>query len=212
MRISALSERAGLPVGTVKFYLRSGLLHHGRATSPTQAQYDETHVERLRLIRALLEVGRLPLADIQRILDAMDLPTEDVDASVGLVQKSLDGQGEPDLDLTDARRAVSDLGWQVRDDSAALGQLARALQTLAELGFPVPAERLRVYADAAVHVARSDQASIEDTPADQRVRAAATAVLSDALFVALRRLAAEHQATRRTTRRIPAPRLSLPGA
>ena len=33
MRISKLSELAGLPVGTVKFYLRTGLLHPGRATS-----------------------------------------------------------------------------------------------------------------------------------------------------------------------------------
>ena len=53
MRISALAAAAGLPVATVKFYLREGLLHPGVATSATQANYDDSHVRRLRLIRAL---------------------------------------------------------------------------------------------------------------------------------------------------------------
>src|SRR3546814_16121295 len=48
MRISKLSERACLPVGTVKFYLRSGLLHPGLATSATPARSDPSHLDRLR--------------------------------------------------------------------------------------------------------------------------------------------------------------------
>ena len=54
MRISALAAEAGLPVATVKFYLREGLLHPGTATSATQAAYDAGHLQRLRLVRALL--------------------------------------------------------------------------------------------------------------------------------------------------------------
>jgi len=53
MRISALATAAGLPLATVKYYLREGLLHPGVASSATQASYDEAHVRRLRLIRAL---------------------------------------------------------------------------------------------------------------------------------------------------------------
>ena len=37
MRISALAAAAGLPVATVKYYLREGLLQSGVATSATQA-------------------------------------------------------------------------------------------------------------------------------------------------------------------------------
>ena len=50
--------------------------------SATQAQYNDSHVDRLRLIRALLEVGHQPLADIQRVVDAIDLPTQDPAANV----------------------------------------------------------------------------------------------------------------------------------
>ena len=53
MRISALATAADVPLATVKFYLREGLLHPGAATSATQASYDESHVRRIRLIRAL---------------------------------------------------------------------------------------------------------------------------------------------------------------
>ena len=49
MRISGLAERTGVPVATLKYYLREGLLHAGTATARTQAVYDTTHVERVRL-------------------------------------------------------------------------------------------------------------------------------------------------------------------
>ena len=70
MRIAELSRRAGVPVPTVKYYLREGLLPPGRATAPTQAQYDETHEQRLRLVRALVEVAGLSLAAVRRVLAA----------------------------------------------------------------------------------------------------------------------------------------------
>ena len=37
MRISQLSGEAGIPVATIKYYLREGLLHDGLLTSATQA-------------------------------------------------------------------------------------------------------------------------------------------------------------------------------
>ena len=46
MRISQLSAQTGIPVATIKFYLRENLLHDGARTSATQAQYDESHVAR----------------------------------------------------------------------------------------------------------------------------------------------------------------------
>ena len=51
MRISELASRSGVPPATVKYYLREGLLHPGRALSRTQADYDASHVDRVRLVR-----------------------------------------------------------------------------------------------------------------------------------------------------------------
>jgi DNA-binding transcriptional MerR regulator len=113
MRISQLSQRAGLPVGTVKFYLRTGLLHHGRATSATQAIYDESHLERLRLVRALLEVGKLSHAEIQRVLQAVELPTDDALTTIETVSEAvaLRTPGDEQLDLESARSLAAELGW-----------------------------------------------------------------------------------------------------
>lgn len=206
MRISQLSERAGLPVGTVKFYLRTGLLHHGQATSATQAIYDEQHLERLRLIRALLEVGGLSHADIQRIIDATspengDRPALD-EAQRSTAPPVVD---EETVDLGPARDVLDGLGWQVATDSPHLTRLARALSAVATLDLPASPERIRTYADAAAQVARSDIQSVTEVPDAEQPRVAATsAVLFDQVLSALRSLAFEHQSSRSS--RVPGPR------
>lgn len=212
MRIGALSKAAGLPVGTVKFYLRSGLLHPGRATSPTQAQYDDTHLDRLRLIRALLEVGRVPLSGIQRVLDAVDLPTQDPAENVRLVRDALAPAAEPvdEDELAAVRRLVADLGWHVAPGSAWLEPLARSLAALRSVGVEVSPATLRVYAEAAMHAGRHERLLVEDAAPGRRATLAASSVLVDALLAALRRLAVEHQSADHAT--VPSPRMSLPGA
>src|ERR1039458_4166584 len=59
MQMGELSERSGIPIHTIKYYLRTDLLFQGLATAATRAQYDQSHLRRLRLIRALLERGDL---------------------------------------------------------------------------------------------------------------------------------------------------------
>ena len=73
MRISELASRAGVPLPTVKYYLREGLLMPGRVTSATQAQYDDRHVRRLGLVRALAAQG-LPLDRINTIVASRTIP------------------------------------------------------------------------------------------------------------------------------------------
>lgn len=213
MRISKLSERAGLPVGTVKFYLRSGLLHAGRATSATQALYDETHLARLRLIRAMLEVGRLSLAEIHRILDSVDLPVADPEARVALVQAAIAGPTESDpRDLMEATALLAEIGWQVAPDSPHLPRLAKAVRAARSVGLNVDRNRLSVYADAAAHVARSDREELDAVaPQDRPVAVAASTVLFDPILVALRRLAGEHQSAI-AKGPVPAPRVPAPTA
>ena len=72
MRISELSQRAGMPVATIKYYLREGLLPAGTRTAPRQATYGELHLRRLRLIRTLREVGELEIERVRRVIDAVD--------------------------------------------------------------------------------------------------------------------------------------------
>lgn len=203
MRISQLSARAGLPVATVKFYLRAGLLHPGRATSATQALYDETHLSRLRLVRALLEIGHLSLAEIHRVLDAAE-----EDAPQAVVREVLAGDVPSGTDTSAAARVAHDVGWTAPHDSPHLAQLAQVLAGFEAIGVDVDGV-LPAYAVAAELVARTD-ADVHGSAAHEAELAAT--VLSEALLGALHRLAAEHvDAERRADRaRVPLPRSPQP--
>ena len=76
MRISELAEASGVSIATLKYYLREGLLHPGRTVSRTRADYDETHVDRVRLVRALIEVGGMSLAAVKRVVDVVSSPVD----------------------------------------------------------------------------------------------------------------------------------------
>ncbi len=55
LKISELAEGAGVPVATVRHYLREGLLPEGRKTSRNMAYYPPELIERIRLIKLLQE-------------------------------------------------------------------------------------------------------------------------------------------------------------
>ena len=67
MRLAELSERSGVSAAMIKYYLRQGMLAPGRKVGATTAEYDESHLRRLRLVRALIEVGRLPSAKADKM-------------------------------------------------------------------------------------------------------------------------------------------------
>ena len=73
MRISELSERSGATVATLKYYLREGLLPAGESLGPTRADYGDSHLERVRLIRALIDAG-VSVAQTKRVVDVLDDP------------------------------------------------------------------------------------------------------------------------------------------
>lgn len=68
-----LSERSGLPRTTIHHYIREDLLPPARKTAPNAAEYDETHLERLRLITRLRgeEFGELSIAEVREVLDGL---------------------------------------------------------------------------------------------------------------------------------------------
>src|ERR1041384_4751155 len=72
MRLAELSERSGVSTATIKYYLREGLLAPGRQLNATTAEYEEEHLRRLRLVRAMIQVGRIPVATVREGLGHVD--------------------------------------------------------------------------------------------------------------------------------------------
>jgi DNA-binding transcriptional MerR regulator len=71
LKISELAERSGVSTGTVKHYLREGLLETGDEvvrTSRNMAYYPPEFVERVRLIKRLQEERFMPLRVIRQLL------------------------------------------------------------------------------------------------------------------------------------------------
>jgi len=72
LRMSELAERSGVSAGTIKHYLREGLLGSEREvlrTSRNMAYYPEDFVERIRLIKRLQEERFMPLRVIREVMD-----------------------------------------------------------------------------------------------------------------------------------------------
>src|SRR3954471_14727150 len=72
--ISQLSEATGVSIPTLKYYLREGLLHPGHSQGATRATYDDSHVDRVRLVRTLIEVGRLSIERVREVVQALETP------------------------------------------------------------------------------------------------------------------------------------------
>jgi DNA-binding transcriptional MerR regulator len=73
LKMRELAERSGVSAGTIKHYLREGLLGDGEAirrTSRNMAYYPPEFVERIRLIKRLQEERFMPLRLIRGMLDA----------------------------------------------------------------------------------------------------------------------------------------------
>ncbi|MBA9007167.1 MerR family transcriptional regulator [Thermomonospora cellulosilytica] len=205
MRISELSERSGLPVQTIKFYIREGLLPKGVNSAATRAEYDETHLERLRLIRALREAGDLPVAAIRRVITALEDPGIGLHDLFGTAAYAIGPRVEEPGDdpaWRAARREVDalleELGWRVTEEAPARTVLAQAFVALRRLGFTPSPAALRPYAQAAAALAEHETGQLrEDTTRAQALRMLAATVVYDQVLVALHRLAQEDASARR---------------
>lgn len=166
--ISQLAAASGVPVGTIKYYLREGLLPPGKRTAPRLSEYSGVHLYRLRLIRALREIAELPidaLRDITAALDAGDEPSD--------VVQYLSDAGEPhpgdDAAVSAIVRMLVNLGgWTSCPHGAATSALAEVVRfTSGEDGL-APLEREALVAcvkaaDSVVKATLSPGASAERT-------------------------------------------------
>ena len=69
LKMSELAERSGVSAGTIKHYLREGLLPEPVKTSRNMAYYPADFVDRIRLIKQLQEERFMPLRVIKDVID-----------------------------------------------------------------------------------------------------------------------------------------------
>jgi len=200
VRISELSSATGVSVPSIKYYLREGILPQGELTSANQASYGETHVLRLKLIRALLDVGGLPIATAKEVLAAIDTPGLPLTWVFGVAQHAISDASlyEPSEGETDGTREVratiDRMGWHVSPENPGVHGAARVIDTYARVGHPELAHIWEGYARGAELIAQADLASVgfsDDVTAMAETVVVGT-VLGDALVSALRRMAQEH--------------------
>lgn len=144
MRMGELSQVTGVPVATLKYYLREGLVPPGRATAVNQADYDDSHVRRVRLVRALLELGHLSIADVAAVVAAVDDDDVPIHDAFALAQDAMARPATPAIAPDDPRLAaaramvdafVTHHQLRIRPEAAVRDMLAGALVKLGEFGF-----------------------------------------------------------------------------
>lgn len=215
MRMSELSAATAVTVPTLKFYLREQLLHAGERTSPNQARYDETHVERVRLVRALIDVGGVSVARARDIIAALENDAIPLSSVFGVAQRAvtppagaLNGPADEAASTaftadSPGGRLILDLcrrrGWSVHSNNPGLAQAARVLDTYSALGHDRLHAVLDDYAEAADRVAGADLAAVASAPdRDEMTNVVIVGtVLGDALLAGLRRIAQEAESFRR---------------
>ncbi|MFD7630014.1 MerR family transcriptional regulator [Streptomyces sp. NPDC059851] len=211
MRISELSRSTGVPVASIKYFRREGLLPAGRATAATLAEYGEEHVHRLRLIKALTSLGGLSIAATREVLAAVDR-ADTTDAALGAISYALPvpvaeapaGDSDREAEAEEAAGAdvaqlLAAMGWQVPDTSPHVRGLTAALKQLRRLDAGYPPDGLLAYAELADAIAGLDlrRAAVFRDSAALAEQAVIVFALSAPVLELLRRLAQEDQVRRR---------------
>jgi DNA-binding transcriptional MerR regulator len=200
MKMAQLSMTSGVPVATIKYYLREGLLPAGERQGPNQSLYGPEHLRRLRVIRGLLDVGGLSIAAAHQVIDAIDSDLG-LQHTFDIAQRTVSATIDPASLSPDSINTVDELlrGWHVSPDNPGRLAAARVLQTFTDLGQPDLSGWVPGYAAAALAVAEADLDEI-DARADRESKTEMVVigtVLGDALFAALRRAAQEHVSAQR---------------
>jgi DNA-binding transcriptional MerR regulator len=200
MRISDLSKQTGVPVATIKFYLRERLLPPGIPTGRNQAEYNETHLRRLRLIRAFTNIGQLELSSVRELLSAIEDDGLPIPGLYEAVNRTLFTEKPVAAASTGVERAqaevdkfIDNLGWQVDTDAAGRSTLAQVIAALQRLGCECGVDFFEPYAEAAERLAVLE---LDLLPADgvgtDRAAAVVRTILFEVALAAMRRMAQEH--------------------
>jgi len=196
MRVGELSRRSGVPVPTIKYYLREGLLPAGVLTSPNQAHYDDEHLRRLRLVRALVDVGDLSIAGVREVLVALDTRDDSLHKKLGLVQEAISQPGAVELDplaIEDVQAFFHRHGEECADvtESNVTHMLAAALSAARSVGHDHFRELLDPYLEGLKIIALADVNYVADRGSTDDVVEGMVigTLIGDAVIKAVRRLA-----------------------
>lgn len=208
MKISELSRQSGVPLATVKFYLREGLLQPGAALGPNQAEYGEEHLRRLALIRTLKDVGGLSIAALKRVVAAVEAEGTAVGEALETGIDALSDRPAPEpLSEPEAqarRRAELELaaflgghGWDVRPEAAAFAALVDAVMAVRRVLDPdFSVAGLEGYLKATEAIAQAEIAhtapQLKSGATEALQAAIAGTVLFEPVLLSLRRLAHAH--------------------
>lgn len=199
MRIGDLSRLTGVPVPTIKYYQREGLLPYGERTGQNQARYTDEHARRLRLVRALVDVARLPIATARTVLGAVAEPGSDLFAALGKVHYAVTAVSSA-IEPSDAMVAelVDRHGWTVKESNPSRRALASLLEVLQSLGQTGMLDRLDDYAAVAAQLAAVDISILDghDSQDEMLETAVIATLLGDVLVSLLRRMAQESSSTK----------------
>jgi len=199
MRIAELSERSGVGIPSIKFYLRDGLLPAGEKTSANQTNYGDEHLARLKVVRALIEVGGLSVAAARAVLHAIESESLSITEAFGVAQRAA-SRSIPSVDVVASapsrkvvEQLIADRGWVVSPINPGRAIAARVIETYTELGQLTLIEAMPAYADAAMIVATADLVAV--AARGDRAAMVETVVvgeaLGDTLMAGLRRIAQE---------------------
>jgi DNA-binding transcriptional MerR regulator len=209
MLVSELAQRADVPLATVKYYLREHLLHAGETTGPRRAEYDDSHLRRLRVLRLLREVGGVPVTSLRQIADALDDESRSVHDVMTMVADVITAgpsiTADPEsLDMVD--EVLDAMGWcGIRAESMDRLRLAALVSLLNGPG-PLAASALVLtfYAGLADQLARAEVALVDDTAERSELleQMVTGSVVYGQVFELLRQLGHEHHHQRRTAPRV----------
>jgi DNA-binding transcriptional MerR regulator len=199
MLVSELAERADVPLATVKYYLREGLLPAGETTGPRRAEYGDLHLRRLRVLRLLREVGGVPVTSLRQVADALDDETRSVHDVMTLIADVITtgptiAVDPASLDIVD--EVLDSIGWtDVRPESMDRLRLASLVSLLNGPG-PLAAgvDVLSFYAGVADQLARAEVALVDDATERSALleQMVTGSVVYGQVFALLRQLGHEH--------------------
>jgi len=123
LRMRELAQASGVSSGTIKHYLREGLLPEPVKTSRNMAYYPPEFVERIKLIKQLQEERFLPLKVIKSMLeDDPERARALVELGDRILERALEGEGKR-VSAAEVRRRY-DVPKEVLDRLEELGVLS----------------------------------------------------------------------------------------
>ena len=210
MQVSELVSTTGVPLATVKYYLREGLLPAGRRITARSSEYGAEHVRRLALLRILRDVGAIPVQRLRELVEAVETPRLSVhemfarasDAIAAGARRDQESALVPSPEAAAMVDAVlHTMGWRhVRPEAVDLENLRRVVSQLLATGlFGLDEEGLAFYARVADQLARAEIAALpedHDRAAHLERMVVGTVAFGEILAI-LRRLAEEEHSAGR---------------